>query len=108
MFHIKRIKYKVNQIKNMANKKSQGMPINIIVIAAIALAVLVVLIVIFTGGIGKTSENLGSCVTKGGICADDPLLQGKCGDGYSIPLIVSGACQNTKPVKNLCCIKTGQ
>lgn len=108
MFHIKRIKYKTHQIKNMTNKKSQGMPINTIIIAVIALAVLVVLIVIFTGGIGKTSENLGSCVTKGGICADDPPLQGKCGGDYSIPLIVSGACQNTKPVKNLCCISSGQ
>ncbi|MEK6947430.1 MAG: DUF948 domain-containing protein [Nanoarchaeota archaeon] len=94
-------------MKSMVNKKSQGMPINTVIIAAIALAVLVVLIVIFTGGIGKTSQNLGSCVTKGGVCANTNGLNNQCGGPYPIPLIVSGDCQNTQPV-NLCCIKSGQ
>lgn len=91
----------------MSNKKSQGLPINTIIIAVIALAVLIVLLVILTRGIGKTSENLGSCITKGGICADDSKLKGTCGGEYPIPFIVSGDCRNTKP-KNLCCIKAGQ
>lgn len=89
--------------RKMNHKKSQGLPINVIVIAALALAVLVILILIFTKGIGKTSENLGSCVTKGGQCAKN----GKCSQEYPIQIIVSGDCQDTTP-KNLCCIKAGQ
>lgn len=89
----------------MKNKKSQGLSINVIIIAALALVVLVVLIIIFTGSIGKTSQNIGSCITKGGICADDERLKGQgCGGDYPIPLFVSGDCEKTKP-KNLCCIK---
>src|SRR3989344_5773876 len=101
-----RIKYMANEGNAMNGKKSQGLSINTIVIAALALAVLVVLIIIFTRGIGKTSENLGSCVTKGGMCAD--TLSNKCSGDYPIPIIVSGDCGNTKPTKNLCCIKQGQ
>ena len=88
------------------NKKSQSLSINTIIIAAIALIVLVVIIVIFTGGIGKTSQNLGSCVAKGGLCADDKKLNGACGGDYPLALIVSIECPNTKPVKNLCCLKS--
>lgn len=87
----------------MENKKSQGLSVNVIIIAALALAVMIVLIIIFTGSIKKTSENIGSCITKGGKCADK---EGKCPEGYSIPLIVSGDCNDAKP-KNLCCLKTG-
>lgn len=89
----------------MINKKSQGMPINVVIAAVIALAVLVVIIMIFTGQIGKTSENLGSCLTKNGKCADK-LPNKQCGGDYPISLIVSGDCKSTEP-KNLCCIKAG-
>ena len=88
----------------MKNNKSQGLPINVLIIAVLALAVLVVLIIVFTGSIGKTSENIGSCITKGGICADNTQLGGKCGNDYPIPLFVSSDCTQTTP-KNLCCIK---
>ena len=83
------------------------MPINVIIIAALSLIVLFVLITMFTGTAKKTVENLGSCVTKGGVCADDKKLEGfkgVCGGDYPIPLIVSGDCENAKPTKNLCCI----
>ena len=89
----------------MKNKKSQGMPINTIIIAALALIVLVILIAIFTGQIGKTAQNLGSCITKGGKCANDG--EGQCKDkDYPISIFVSGECQKTNP-KNLCCLKAG-
>ena len=42
----------------MVNKKAQGMSINVIIIAAIALAVLVVLFAIFTGRIGLFSQGV--------------------------------------------------
>jgi len=99
-------------LKTMKNKRSQGMSINVIIMAALALVVLVVLLAIFTGSIGKTSQNIGSCITKGGICADDDrlkganTLKGTCGGDYPIPIFVSGECPNTNP-KNLCCIKAG-
>ncbi|MBR9706312.1 DUF948 domain-containing protein [Candidatus Pacearchaeota archaeon] len=60
------------------NKKSQGLSINFIIIAAISLIVLIVLIAIFTGRIGKTAENLESCWLRGGKCSEDP-----CGDNYA-------------------------
>ena len=87
----------------MKNKKSQGMPINVIIIAAIALIALIVIIAIFTGIIGSTTKNIQSCAAKDGTCADE--LDGKkCGGDYPIPLIVSGDCEKTTP-KNLCCLK---
>ncbi|MBI2655907.1 hypothetical protein HYX06_05805 [Candidatus Woesearchaeota archaeon] len=87
----------------MKSKKSQGLSVNVIILAALALAVLLVLIVIFTRGIGKTSENLGSCITKQGQCANK---EGKCPEGYQIPIFVAGDCKDSKP-ENLCCIRAG-
>jgi len=42
----------------MKSKRGQGLPMNTIVIAAIVLLVLVVLIMIFTGSMGKWLEDL--------------------------------------------------
>jgi len=41
------------------NRKAQGMSINTVIIAAIALIVLVVLVAIFTGRIGMFSKGIG-------------------------------------------------
>ena len=88
-------------MEKIINKKSQSLSINTIIIAVLALAALVLLIIIFTKGVGKTSENLGSCITKGGQCANE---KGECIDkNYQIPIIVSGDCEKKK---NVCCIKS--
>ena len=87
----------------MNNKKSQGMPINVLIIAVISLVVLVVVLAIFSINFGKASQNIGSCVTKNGKCADS---KGECETGYHIKIFVSGDCPNSDP-KNLCCIKAG-
>tara|TARA_Y100000310_G_C20581606_1_gene763287 strand:+ start:58 stop:342 length:285 start_codon:yes stop_codon:yes gene_type:complete len=50
------------------NKKAQGISINVIIIAAIALAVLVILFAIFTGNIGQNTESINECTNKGGLC----------------------------------------
>ncbi|MBI2134984.1 hypothetical protein HYU09_03260 [Candidatus Woesearchaeota archaeon] len=50
------------------NGKSQGLSINTIIIAAIALIVLVVLIAIFTGRLGLFSKGLSGTVTCEGSC----------------------------------------
>ncbi len=42
----------------MKSKKSQGMPVNIIIIAVIVLIVLVILIAIFTGRMGGWGQDL--------------------------------------------------
>ena len=92
------------------NQKSQSLSINAIIIAAIALVALVVIISIFTNFSSKTAQNIGSCETKVGICADktdNNKPVGRCGGSYPVPIIVSGDCENTKPVKNLCCLKIG-
>ena len=57
----------VSVIKRHQMKKAQGISINVIVIAAIALAVLVVLFAIFTGKIGIFSrevEKTDNCVSR--------------------------------------------
>ena len=51
------------------NKKGQGLPLNVIIIAAIVLIVLVVLWAIFTGRMGVFSKGL-TDVTKGTTCAE--------------------------------------
>jgi hypothetical protein len=61
----------INQeVENMPkiSKKAQGMPINIIIIAAISLLVLVILVIIFTGRTGMFAKETGNCVNVGGTC----------------------------------------
>jgi len=50
--------------------KAQGISINVIIIAAIALLVLVVLSVIFMGRLGQFATKTAECENKGGKCAD--------------------------------------
>lgn len=76
------------------NKKSQGMPINVIIIAALALVVLVVLLAIFTGRIKIFSENLQSCAAKQGECE----LGSKCPSNKA--LITNTDC----PKDKVCCV----
>ncbi len=84
-------------------KKAQGLSMNVIIIAAIALLVLVILAVIFIGRMGTTTKNIdkcqGQCMQSSGGDADadckgkygtyykrtyDPCLDGsgKSMDGY--------------------------
>lgn len=50
------------------NQKAQGLSINTIIIAAIALIVLVVLVAIFTGRLGLFSKGLGEVTNCDQIC----------------------------------------
>jgi len=49
-------------------KKAQGLSLNVIIIAALALLVLVILALIFTGRIGTFTQSSGDCVINGGQC----------------------------------------
>jgi hypothetical protein len=51
-------------------KKAQGLSLNVIIIAAIALIVLVVLVAVFTGRMGVWTEGLKKAETK--FCGDVP------------------------------------
>lgn len=53
----------------MKSKKAQGISLNVIIIAALALIVLVVLVAIFTGRMGITIRGIESCADKNGVCA---------------------------------------
>ena len=54
------------------NKKAQGISMNVIIIAAIALLVLVILSVIFIGRMGSFGRITGDCTTQGGRCLASP------------------------------------
>jgi len=88
-------------------KKSQGMSVNVIIMAIIALITLIAAITIFMKYYGAVGENVGSCESKGGLCADDIRVRvpDGCGGEYPIPLVVSDDCEGTTPRNNLCCLK---
>ncbi len=79
------------------DKKAQGISINVIIIAAIAILVLVILAVIFLGYVQKWTGDVSDCENKGGQCFDE----GSCPDGWA-PL--SNQCETEGSV---CCSSTG-
>jgi flagellar basal body-associated protein FliL len=54
----------------LKNRKSQGLPIQVIIIAVIGLFVLAVSLYIFSTQSGKAASSLESCYTRGGECGD--------------------------------------
>lgn len=57
-------------------KKAQGISINVIIIAAIALLVLVILAVLVLNGGVNLKEETQSCGVMGGVCTDNFCDQG--------------------------------
>ncbi len=53
----------------MKNKKSEGLPLNIIIIAAIGLIVLVILVFIFRGESNKFIKST-NCPARNGVCLE--------------------------------------
>ena len=78
-------------------KRAQGMPVNVIIIAAIALIVLFVLAALFTGKIRGLSQDLESCATKQGQCKDSP-----CGPNEAI--VTNAKCDKIGGKEQVCCI----
>ena len=56
-------------------KRAQGLPITVIIIAVLGLAVLVVLIVMFTSGSNIFSKTVLTCEAKGGQCIAEKECQ---------------------------------
>ncbi len=78
--------------------KGQGISINMIVVAAIALLVLVVLSVVFLGRFGVFAKQSGDCENKGGTCTSTGCPTGTSTyAAWSCPDTASGASQS-------CCI----
>jgi len=86
------------------SKKGQGLSLNVIIIAAIALLVLVVLSVVFLGKTGLFVKETDSCTNKGGRCADPGVgcgTQGTSVENYQT-VYTAWKCPNEGEV---CCIK---
>ena len=98
----------------MYNMKGQGLSITTIVVAAIALLVLVVLVAVFTGQIGKTTQGINSCEGAGGVCEfEKPSgtyatdITKNCGDDTKDVTTGTGEDAKTDKVKKKCYIKIG-
>ena len=87
-------------------KKAQGLPMNVIVIAAIALLVLVVIALIFMGRIGGFSKGVAECQNQGGVCLSACGITGyeQYKDEYRP---ASSACAQASAESPVCCIQTG-
>jgi hypothetical protein len=58
------------------NRSAQGLSLNVVVIAAIALLVLVVLGVVFLQGTSEVPTKLKGCVASGGVCTAGDTCSG--------------------------------
>lgn len=79
-------------------KRGQGISINVIIVAAIALLVLVVLSVVFLGRFGSFTQQSADCENKGGNC-----VVGSCPSGTST--FTSWNCPDTTGgASQTCCL----
>ncbi|HLD06094.1 MAG TPA: hypothetical protein VJC16_00990 [Candidatus Nanoarchaeia archaeon] len=81
--------------------KGQSMPLNVVIVAAILIIVLFVVVLIFTGKIKGFSQDLESCVAKGGNC-ENVQSCGEKGEGWTT--IPRTECEESSPPQK-CCIK---
>ena len=84
-------------------KKAQGISVNVIIIAAIALLVLVILSVVYIGRMGDWGAQTADCENKGGRCAEECGSEDYGTDDYPTPYL-AWVCSNEG---EKCCIKAG-
>lgn len=86
------------------HKKAQGMSINVVIVAAIALLVLVVLAAIFISRLSVTKTAIETCESYGGKCFDG--AEG-CQDPYTIQSGAYKCLDLAKKEKEgfVCCLK---
>jgi len=63
-------------------KKAQSISINTIVVAAIALIVMVLIMMIFTGNMSRFKRNTDSCENNGGRCIAEDTADEECAPPY--------------------------
>ncbi len=87
-------------------KKGAELSVNLIIVAILALLVLVVMAMIFTGRIGLFRERIDSCASLGGKCVVDTSM---CAGQYQ-RIESSGVCNLNRendpgsPDDGLCCV----
>lgn len=79
-------------------KKAQGLPLNTIVIAAIAVLVLVIVVLFFAGKFGDSNKALEDCSAKGGEFSSSA----SCSNG-GVPTPTG----SDNDAEKYCCIKIG-
>ncbi|MCK4521466.1 MAG: hypothetical protein KAU20_02750 [Nanoarchaeota archaeon] len=89
----------------LGKKKAQGLSLNTIIIAALALLVLVILAIIFTGRAGMFRRESGKCEAFGGTCS----RTGCTGEyekqvGYDCDLDGDGTYNEGKAIDGVCCV----
>ena len=92
----------------MKHKKGDGLAVNTIILAALALAVLVVLIIIFTKQAGTTNKGINGCISRGGSCAQETKgVNGQtevtCPDDRPVTFVVGK--EECPGERNVCCLK---
>ncbi len=90
-------------------KKAQGISMNVIIIAAIALLVLVVLSVVYIGKMGTWGKTTNSCTSNGGKCRarlETCGAEGSNVEDYSTSYPIWD-CPDDDSTEKLCCIAVG-
>jgi hypothetical protein len=80
-------------------KKGQGLSVNTIVVAALAVTILVILVLVFVSNINKTNQGINNCENKGYECVVDKKL-GCTGKGGVIQI---WDCPDVGSQKQFCC-----
>lgn len=83
-------------------KKAQGMSVNVIIIAVLALLVLVVLAFIFTGKIGQFASTTADCESIAGNTCEI-----QCGNGYVQDNSRGCFDEDKEPTGEVCCVPVG-
>lgn len=104
-------KGKVSKIRNrhfslFQKKKGQGLSMNVIIVAALALLVLVILSVVFTSKMRDTRQNIDACESNNGICYDPSIDPEACSGTYdkkNAPFVCKQNDGNSGPYE--CCLK---
>lgn len=83
-------------------RKGQGLPLNVIILALLGLAVLIVLIIMFTGKAGDVTKATG-CEARGGSCIS---VTSTCGTGIAIDKPVRSfiTCETPTGGPGICCL----
>jgi hypothetical protein len=87
-------------VKNIKNKKSEGLSLSVVVIAAVVLLVLVVLTIIFSTRMGNFNKTMNNCDT---VCVQN---SNDCeSEGYLIPVPMTNCKDNNNEIKgsSYCC-----
>ncbi|MFH2019898.1 MAG: hypothetical protein ABIJ34_00640 [archaeon] len=89
-------------------KKAQSISINTIVVAAIALIVMVLIMMIFTGNMSRFKRNTDSCENNGGTCIADNTVEENCAAPYGRVRGDYSCYKGTEVDKTkVCCVNAG-